>query len=569
MLQGEVCVIIYKMTSGFLELAIVVLVAAAAGIVAKLLRQPVVLAYLATGVLIGYFGFFNFADKEVFGIFSDLGIMFLLFLVGLQINYSSLRLVGRASIIVGAGQIIFTAVFGFLIATVFHFNYLEAAYIAIALTFSSTIIVVKLLSDKKDLNSLYGKISVGFLLVQDLAAILILVLLSGVRAGEGLNWLNLVFAILKGAALFLLIFWLGRKFLPFVFEKIFRTEELLFLAGLAWVFMLAAASAKIGFSIEIAGFLAGLALANSSEHFQISNRFKSLRDFFILLFFVILGSSLVFTNFQGLILPIVTLSLFVLIGNPLIVLVIMGLMGYRKRTSFLAGVTVAQISEFSLILAALGFKIGHLPENVVALITAVGIVTITLSTYLIVYAERIFGRLSRFLSLFERRGIKENGFGEIVSGKAIILIGYHRTGESIALSLPKENLLVIDFDPDVINFLKKRGFNYIFGDVCEKEVFERANFQESVLVISTSPNLEDNLFLLAEIKKISSRPKIILRAETETEAEILYKRGADYVLLPNFTAGQYLGKTIAINPAMEILGELKRHDLSLLRKLEI
>ena len=569
MLQVEVCVIIYKMTSGFLELAIVVLVAAAAGIVAKLLRQPVVLAYLATGVLIGYFGFFNFADKEVFGIFSDLGIMFLLFLVGLQINYSSLRLVGRASIIVGAGQIIFTAVFGFLIATVFHFNYLEAAYIAIALTFSSTIIVVKLLSDKKDLNSLYGKISVGFLLVQDLAAILILVLLSGVRAGEGLNWLNLVFAILKGAALFLLIFWLGRKFLPFVFEKIFRTEELLFLAGLAWVFMLAAASAKIGFSIEIAGFLAGLALANSSEHFQISNRFKSLRDFFILLFFVILGSSLVFTNFQGLILPIVTLSLFVLIGNPLIVLVIMGLMGYRKRTSFLAGVTVAQISEFSLILAALGFKIGHLPENVVALITAVGIVTITLSTYLIVYAERIFGRLSRFLSLFERRGIKENGFGEIVSGKAIILIGYHRTGESIALSLPKENLLVIDFDPDVINFLKKRGFNYIFGDVCEKEVFERANFQESVLVISTSPNLEDNLFLLAEIKKISSRPKIILRAETETEAEILYKRGADYVLLPNFTAGQYLGKTIAINPAMEILGELKRHDLSLLRKLEI
>ncbi len=557
------------MTGGFFELALVILFAAAMGIAAKLLKQPVILAYLATGALIGYFGFFNLANRETFKIFADLGIMFLLFMVGLQINYNSLKLVGKPAVIVGFGQMVFTAAIGYLIAAFFNFSYLESAYIAAALTFSSTIIVVKLLSDKKDLNSLYGKISIGFLLVQDLVAILILVLLAGFETGGSLNWMNLVFAFLKGAALFALIFWLGKKFLPFVFSKIARSDELVFLLSLAWVFMLAAVAAKIGFSIEIAGFLAGLALANSSEHFQISSRFRSLRDFFILIFFVILGSSIIFSDFKGLALPIAAFSFFVLIGNPLVVLIIMGIMGYRKRTSFLAGVTVAQISEFSLILAALGLKIGHITENILALITAVGIVTITLSTYLIVYAENIFNRVGRFLSLFERRKLKEQLSKEKILKKEVILVGCHRTGESIALSIPKENLLIIDFDPEVINFLKKHNYDYIFGDIRDARVFEEAGFDEALLVISTSPDFDDNLFILTALRNHKNRPKIILRAETEKETEILYKEGADYVLLPNFTAGQYLGKTIAIDPTMEILSDLKRRDLSLIRKMAI
>jgi len=557
------------MTGGFFELALVILFAAAMGIAAKLLKQPVILAYLATGALIGYFGFFNLADRETFKIFADLGIMFLLFMVGLQINYNSLKLVGKPAVIVGFGQMVFTATIGYLIAVFFHFSYLESAYIAAALTFSSTIIVVKLLSDKKDLNSLYGKISIGFLLVQDLVAILILVLLAGFETGGSLNWVNLVFAFLKGAILFVLIFWLGKKFLPFVFRKVARSDELVFLLSLAWVFMLAAVAAKIGFSIEIAGFLAGLALANSSEHFQISSRFRSLRDFFILIFFVILGSSIIFSDFKGLVLPIAAFSFFVLIGNPLVVLIIMGIMGYRKRTSFLAGVTVAQISEFSLILVALGLKIGHITENILALITAVGIITITLSTYLIIYAENIFNRVGRFLSLFERRKLKEQLSKEKFLKKEVILIGCHRTGESIALSIPKENLLIVDFDPEVINFLKKHNYDYIFGDIRDASVFEKAGFDEALLVISTSPDFDDNLFILTALRNYKNRPKIILRAETEKETEILYKEGADYVLLPNFTAGQYLGKTIAIDPTMEILSDLKRRDLSLIRKMAL
>lgn len=557
------------MDAGLFELAVVIFIAAGLGIAAKLFKQPIILAYVAAGIVVGYFSFFNLADKEVFRIFSDLGIMFLLFLVGLEINYASLRLVGRASAIVGLAQIIFTFAIGYLIALFFNFNYLHSAYISIALTFSSTIIVVKLLSEKKDLNSLYGKISIGVLLMQDLAAILLLIFLAGVENSGFAISSNILLTILKTAVLFVLTVYLGRKILPLLFDKIAHSSELLFITSLAWVFLMATLVGKIGFSIEIGGFLAGLALANSSENFQIAARIRSLRDFFILIFFVILGSSLMFSDFSGLLLPIIAFSLFVLIGNPLIVMIIMGILGYRKRTGFLTGVTIAQISEFSLVLAALGFKLGHLNENIVALITAVGIITIISSTYLVIHADKIFRRFFRYLDLFERKKIREDNSLEKEFNKPVILIGSHRTGASIAHNIPKEDLLIIDFDPEIITQLKKHGYDYLFGDISDQEIFEKSNIADSHLVISTSPDLEDNLTLLSEINKSlkDRRPKIILRARTEEEAKILYSSGADYVLLPHFTAGQYLGKTIAIDPEMKILEQLKERDLNLMEKI--
>ena len=557
------------MPNGILELAIVILIAAGLGIIARFFKQPAILAYIAAGIIIGYFGFFHLNDKETFRIFSDLGIMFLLFLVGMEINYTSLRLVGKASLLVGLGQIIFTFAIGFAIALFFGFSQLASAYIAIALTFSSTIIIVKFLSEKKDLNSLYGKISMGMLLTQDFVAILILVLLAGIGAGKGFEFSGVFLTMIEGIGLFVLMLVLGRKFLPLIFDKISRSQELLFLTSLAWLFIVSAAVNKIGFSIEIGGFLAGLALANSAEHFEISSRVKPLRDFFILIFFVILGSSVVFSNFSGLTLYIIAFSFFVLIGNPIIVLIIMGLMGYRKRTSFLTGLTVAQISEFSLILAALGLKVGHIGENVVALITAVGAVTITLSTYLIIYGDKIFTYLSPYLKIFERRKTTENGdFGKEFE-KPIILIGSHRTGQSIAFNLPKKDLLIIDFDPDIIGQLRKHDFSYLFGDINDSDIFERANFESARLVISTSPDLEDNLLLLSRLKILKNRDqmKAVLRARTEKEAEILYANGADYVLLPHFTAGQYLGKTVSVDPELKILEQLKNKDLDLMAKV--
>ncbi|MFA6365145.1 MAG: cation:proton antiporter [Candidatus Paceibacterota bacterium] len=556
------------MTGTVFDLAIVVLIAAGLGVIAKMLKQPTILAYLATGMLIGAVGSLALKDSETFRVFSELGVMLLLFLVGLEINYSSLRLVGKISLITGLGQIIITAQIGYMLAQVFGFSMATAAYVAIALTFSSTIIVVKILSDKKELNSLYGKISVGMLLVQDFIAILLLVLLAGGGENQTISWGTISIAVLEGVFLFGLMLFLGRRVLPFIFEKVARSSELLFLVSLAWVFLVATIVSQIGFSIEIAGFLAGIALANSSEHHQIAARIRPLRDFFLIAFFVTLGASMVFSHFSGLLVPILVFSFFVLIIKPLIVLLIMSVMGYRKRTSFLSGITMGQVSEFSLVLMALGLKVGHVNEGAVALVTAVGVITIALSSYMIQFSDVLFRFLSRGLSLFERKRNIEHSIEMKDVHMPIILIGFHRLGESIAMGLPREKLLVIEFDPEVVKKLKRNGYAHIFGDFDDPEIVEESHMVDAELVISTSPDVEDNLALLKEFRRKVKKPRMVVRAETELDAEALYAAGADYVLFPHLTSGQYFGKTIAIDPEMKILNQLKEKDLQLLKTIK-
>ncbi len=561
------------MPSVIAELAIVILIATTLGIIARLLKQPLILAFILTGVLISYFGFFHIDNKEVLQLFSDLGIMFLLFLVGLEIDFRSLKLISKPSLIIGAFQIILTFIFSFLLSQYLHFNNLQAAYISLALSFSSTIIVIKLLSEKKDTNSLYGKITTGVLLIQDFMAILILVALSGIKAGQGIIIGSLILTIIKGVVLSAAVLLIGRKFLPLVFNKISHSQELLFLSSLAWCFLLAAivSHPKIGFPIEISGLLAGLALSNSSENFQISSKIKYLRDFFVLIFFVILGSSLVFSGNSAIVAPVIAFSLLVLIGKPLIIMITMGLLGYRKKTGFLTGITVSQISEFSLVLVAIGYKLGHLTKEVSSIITAVGIATISVSVYSIVFVDKIFEKISPVLSIFQRRKLKEEYSSDHSFSKPIILIGSHRLGQSIAFNLKKEDVLIVDFDPEVINQVKSRNYDYLFGDITDEEIFERANFDNANLVISAIPDLKDNLKLLQRLnllKKDGAKMKIIVRANNENEVKLLYGEGVDYVIYPHFTSGQYLGKIISIDPEMKIIDELRSWDLKTIQRLE-
>lgn len=557
------------MTSVVFDLAIVILIAAVFGVIARIFKQPTILAYLATGILIAAVGMLAVGANETFTAFSELGIMLLLFMVGLEINYTSLRLVGVQSLILGLGQIVFTFGIGYFLTSLLGFSSLTSAYIAIALTFSSTIVVVKLLSDKREMNSLYGKLALGVLLVQDIIAILLLVVLAGIGKGTEFSVWNLLLVLLEAVVLFVVMLLLGRRVVPIVFEKVARSNELLFLVSMAWVFLVAAFVSKIGFSVEIAGFLAGIALANSSEHHEISARVKPLRDFFLIVFFVVLGASISFSNFGAVAFPVIILSLFVLIGNPLIVMVLMGIMGYRKRTSFMTGITIAQVSEFSLVLVAIGFKLGHIQSDAVTTLTTVGVITIVSSTYLIQYGDHLYKFLKSGLKFFERKNNIEGSMDVGLEAKPIVLIGYHRMGESIATGLPKDKLLVVEFDPEVLKKLKRSGYQVLFGDITDQEIFEAAHVEESKLVISTSPDFEDNMHLIHILKthKLSHPPKVVVRAETEHEMVHLYRAGADYVLAPHFTAGQYFGKTVAIDPDMKILSQLKARDLDLLKSI--
>lgn len=557
------------MTQELFQFAAVFFIASTFAVIAKLFRQPVILAYLITGVLLATFSAFNFVGTQAFQIFSDLGVMFLLFLVGLEINYSSLRRVGGSVFLLGFAQIIVTGGLGFFVASLLGFNTLSALYIGIALTFSSTVLVVKLLSDKRDLSGLYAKLVLGLLVFQDIVAIFVLLFLGSLSASvhitDGNMWLSVGFIFLKATLLFITIFWLGRKALPRFFDRIGHSQELLFISSLAWLFIVAAGAGLLGFSTAIAGFLAGFALANSSEHFQIATKMRPLRDFFLLGFFVLLGSSLHFGNFSEFSLIALVLLVFVLFIKPLIVFFILYPLGYRKRTNFFASISISQVSEFSFILLALGVSLNHINKEVAAVVSIVGAVSLIFSSYFIMHEQKIYKILSKFLGYFERKKTREQNILEEVSHRPIILIGCHRTGESILFSLLKEQVLVVDFDPDIIHRLKKIGVASFLGDMNDEEIFLRTHASDVDLIISTSPLLEDNEIVLNRIQRLSGRrPKFIGRAETEKEARHLYKIGADYVLLPHFTSGQYLGRTIAINLSMPVLEELKNNDLKIL-----
>jgi len=548
-----------------LEMGIILVLAAILGIVLKALKQPLILAYLITGLIIGALGFFDIAEREALEFLSNLGVMFLLFLVGLEMDYRSIKKVGKTSLAIGLGQVAFTATGGFLIANfVFGFDLVYAAYIAIALTFSSTVIIVKLLSDKGSLNSLHGRAAIGLLLVQDLVVILILISLNALEAGGDVGIGSVMRIIVGGVVLFGVMMALGRSVFPYIFRKIAHSQELLFLVSLAWLLFFAVIVKATGFSIEIAGFLGGVALANSSQKFHIASKIRPLRDFFILVFFAILGSMMAVSDIGGMIVPIMAFSFFVLIGNPIIVMIIMRFLGYKKRTNFLTGVTVAQISEFSMIFATLGLALGHISNQVFAIIASVGVVTITLSTYLILYAEKIFPHISKYLSIFEKDETVEDEESDLDPSRPIVLIGAHRTGEGIMNYIDPGDLLVIDFDPVVIDELKERGVKHLFSDITDPHVLEYINVSDVRVVISTSPNLKDNLDLIRRLKRKNVSAKIIVRAENKREALELYDEGADYVLLPHFVSGQYLGSIIDPEFKLDRLKELREIDLEFL-----
>ncbi len=544
------------------DIAIIFGVAAILGVLAKILRQPLILAYLFTGLLIGYFGLLNLEDQESIRLLSSVGVTLLLFLVGLEMDYTSLRKVGRVSLAIGVGQVLFTFFFGYIIANIFFgFEALTSAYIAIALTFSSTVIIIKLLSDKNAINSLYGRISIGLLLVQDFVVVVILVLLAGLDAGKEVSLVPILYITLQGVVFFLVTLYLGVRLFPVIFDKISRSQELIFLFTLAWVFLLVVVMESIGFSIELAGFLGGLALANSSQKYHIASRIRPLRDFFILAFFAMLGSLMVVSEISGMIVPIITFSFFVLIGNPLIVFFIMNLLGYKKRTSFLTGLTVAQISEFSLIVGTMGLTLGHIENEIFTLIAAVGVVTITVSTYLILYAEKIFAIISPFIG---KDALSEEGVSFLkANSKPIVMFGGNRTGRGVLSCMPQKEVMVIDFDPFVIENLKKKGISCLFADITDPHLFESIDLSKTKTVISTSPNIEDNLFLLNKLKEPPLT--IILRAETDSDAIELYKKGADYVFLPHLSSGQFIGEIIDMEK--EKLKEIKDKDMETIKNI--
>ncbi len=554
------------MFNPFIQFGFIILVVLGVSIIMRLLKQPLIIGYILSGILVGPFLLNLIQSNETINVFSEMGIAFLLFIVGLHLSPKVLKHVGKISLITGIGQILFTSLIGYFIGKLLGFSVITSIYIAIALTFSSTIIIMKLLSDKDNLEKLYGKISIGFLLVQDLVAILILIAVSSLASGAGAS--NVLFStIIKGVVLVAVLIPISYYILPKLSDFFAKSQELLFVFAISWGLGLSLLFLYAGFSIEVGALIAGVMLSISPYSFEISSKLKPLRDFFIIFFFIILGSQMAFGDISHLILPAVIFSLFILVGNPLIVMVLMGLLGYSKKTGFMAGLTVAQISEFSLILIALGVKIGHLTQEILSFVTMIGLLTIAGSTYLIIYSDTIFKKIGKFLTIFEKKNVREKEIPK--KDYKYILLGYNRIGFSVVKSFSKitRNFLVVDYNPQVVRELKKERINAVYGDVDDSEFLEDLRMDRASLVVSTIPEKETNQLILDILERKKSKPIIVLTARQIEDAIELYNAGADYVILPHFLGGEYTAKLIenAKNKKEEYQEE-KQKELRILKE---
>ncbi len=551
----------------YLEITIIICLAAGLSILFRLLKQPLILAYIVTGILLGPLRLFDLHHHLTLESLGQLGVTFLLFMLGLELKIRELKTIGLPALIIGTMQMWFTFVLGFFLAFFLGFGTLPSVYIGIALSFSSTILIVKSLSDRKDLNSLHGKLSIGILLMQDFFAVLTIIMLNGIKPGvdAGALLVNLGFIIGKAILLFGFVMFASIHIVPKIVHSLSRSQELLFLFSLAWVFALTGlvTSPLLGFSIEIGGFLAGLALANCAENFQIVARMKALRDFFITIFFVMVGMSMSFSNLSTTLMPTIVFFLFMLFGKPLLITLLVGLLGYKKRTSFLVGNNMGQISEFSFILMFLGNKLGYIESSMVTTILFVGILSFLTSSYVMKHSNELFKKLEPYLDKIEFGEAKQVKFSTSPLDEMknhIIIVGGHQMGQRLLHELEevKKDIVIVDFDPDIVRKLAKKHDNVLFGDIADPEIHERIHLDKAKIVISTVPDLEDNLLLLRSINHSNKKAKVVVMALENEDARILYSAGADYVVLPHVAGGKYLAKMIKDNNLENVEWHKKR-----------
>lgn len=534
----------------FHEIALILALAAAVSMIAVRLRQPLIIAYIVVGVLVGPAALGLITATAQVEILAGLGISVLLFAVGLKLDLRLIRSVGPVALATGIGQITFTSIAGFVIAMALGFSAVESAYIAVALTFSSTIVIVKLLSDKREIDSLHGRIAIGFLIVQDIFVVIVMLLLPAFAAQADIGPAAQVLRLLiVGVGLIALI----AVFMRFVanprLKVLARSQEMLVLFAVTWAVALGALGDFLGFSKEVGAFLGGVSIASTPYRDAIVARLTGLRDFLLLFFFIDLGSKLNLADLGAQLFPAALLSVFVLVGNPLIVVGIMGYMGYRRRTGLFAGLTVAQISEFSLILAALGVSLGHLGTDILSLITLVGIATISTSTYMILGSDRLYDVVSKPLRVFER----DVPFREIEDSLQeparvdVVVLGLGRYGGAIVDGLRARGLTVlgVDFDPQALKAAKSRGVPVQYGDAEDPEFTGSLPLSSAALVVSTLPSIDINGAVLHGLESAGFQGKFAATAHTESDIDQLKAMDVDCVLMPFADAADQAVLTIA------------------------
>lgn len=518
------------------EIIIIFIAAGILAYVARLLDQPLLAAYIGAGLFISFLGISNGSIAEI----ADLGIAFLLFIVGLEIEIKKLKDVGTISTF---GGIFLSAILfgiGFLTGKAFGLEGIQALYIGLFLMFSSTMVVIKILSDRGELDTLHGRIVLGILLIQDILAIIALFTLS---AFTGFEWITLIKTLALLFGIISLTYIANKYIYPDLFKFAAKSEELLFVLSIAICLFYIGIFQYLELSIAIGAFIAGVTLANLPYNVEIISLIKPLRDFFAVIFFVALGIQIKIGSLGSLAGLMIILFLLTMLLKPILTMFISSYFGYKKKPSFMTSLSLGQASEFGLIVCTLGLSLGHINQQLFSGIVLVTLISMAATSYIFEYEDKIYSKLAKHLDIFEK--FTERNQLEYIPRKIkrdIILCGYNRLGYNIFKTLKKQKkkFLVVDYNPEVIRDLVDKKIPCIYGDVGDIEILHRLDFNNTKMIISTVPDKKDSLLLIRKSKE--SNPKLIMMVTAlhVEDALDLYNAGADYVILPYHLGGEHM-----------------------------
>lgn len=522
---------------------------------------PLILAYLVAGVIIGpHLGFGFVQNPESISNISEIGLVLLMFILGLEINIKKLLHAGKAVTLSGSVQIIACLVVGYFlfkgVMSVLDFSSAggeyEAIYLSVACALSSTLIVVKILSDQMDLDSLPSRITLGILVLQDFVAIGFLALQPNLA---NLNAFALIVSISKVLVLILISWSIARYILPIVFKKASRQPELMLIIAMAWCFAMCGVADYLHLSLEMGSLVAGISIASFPYHLDVAAKITSLRDFFITLFFVSLGLQIPLPTVEVLKLAVIII-LFVLLSRVLTIYPTLHGLGFANRTSLLPALNLSQLSEFSLVLASLGLSHKHVGPHLLQAFVIALVVTALISSFLIPAAHTIYLQINHVL---EKLGFKDRiatAAKSSVETQArpnpnLVLLGFYREASSLLFEIQQrfssesiDKIMVVDFSPEAHQELVRMGINCQYGDISHVDTLRHLHLFHAKVIVCSIPDKilkgTTNLKLLKSLKQLAPKSSIIVTAENIHTARELYEEGASYVFIPRIIGATYL-----------------------------
>ena len=526
------------------DIAICIVAAWGLSLAAHWLKQPLVLAYLVAGYAVGPMGL-QWIQKESIETISEMGLILLLFMIGLEIDLKKILSSGRLILVTAAIQIGGGCVLGWLffnsLRGAMGLGSLDVVYLAVAMTLSSTVIIVKILYDQRELDTLAGRLTLGVLVLQDLFAIFFLALQPDLKNP---SLVPLIYSLARVTVLMCAAFVASRYILPSLFRAVARLPELVLVGALAWCFLVSGLASALDLSREMGALIAGVAISTFPYTLDVTAKVTCLRDFFVTLFFVALGMTIPAPTAFYLGWAVVSAG-FVIVSRALTVFPTLYRMRLGHRLSVLTGIQLSQVSEFSLVILALGLKAQHASDQTVAIVAYTFVILAVGSTYAITKPGRLLSWASALLTrvrLPDLQAANPAPEGEGETPREIFWLGFFWTASSLLEEIARheplwlEKLTIIDFNPQVYARLKARGIHVIYGDISQRETLVHAGVAHAKIILCTLPNMilkgTDNHRLLQQLRAINPQAQIITHAETLAEVPRLYAAGASYVALP-------------------------------------